>query len=302
MDPVLWARVPQNQLPQNQSYTPEDDEDRAWEHACDEIANETRNSRMNNGHPAARSMGLMVRIPRFSQSPSGTREQTPASQSLPTKHHPGWPIDALPTELFEKIAGDLARDDISNMRLVNHEFEKKVSGFLFKAVVVPFQRQIYGISTRKAIRKKAAIHYDNEDKAEENGYKHGNERTEPHEGDDHDGMEVFKAWGPHIKKFAISFEFDEGEMVPGSFVVEVIYRYNANSFTLGQTYSTILLLRTCLTFTTLSGGSTPGTAPTTPDIPPVRTWKIKQTRIARWSQPSLTSRRFLSWDYRWMVV
>lgn len=220
MDPILWARVPHNQLPPGDVYAPDDDEDRAWEHACDEIANETRNSRMNNGHLAARSTrGLMLKIPRFSHFPNASREQNPTPQPPLSKYRSGWPTDALPTELFEKIAGDLARDDISNMRLVNHEFEKKVSGFLFKAVVVPFQRQIYGITTRKATRKKAAVHHDDEDTAEENGYNNGNGYIESYEGDDHDGMEVFKAWGPHIRKFAISFEFDEGEVVPGSFVM-----------------------------------------------------------------------------------
>lgn len=132
-------------------------------------------------------------------------------------------MHALPTELFEKIAGDLARDDILNMRLVNHEFEKKVSGFLFKAVVVPFQRQIYGITTRKAIHKRVPVWYDydtDEEIEEDIERKGGNEHIKPRDGgDDDDGMEVFKAWGPHIKKFAISFEFDEGEIVPGSFAI-----------------------------------------------------------------------------------
>lgn len=292
VEQMLWAR-------QRRLYTPDDDEDRAWEHACDEVANETRNSQMKNGHPAARStLGLMLRIPRFSQSPNGTREQNPTSQLLLARRRSGWPMDALPTELFEKIAGDLARDDILNMRLVNHEFEKKVSGFLFKAVVVPFRRQIYGITTRKMTSKKAAVYYADEDTAEENGNKDG-----PH---DHDGMEVFKAWGPHIKKFAISFEFDESEIVLSSSIkpseLKLSIAAVLTSVTLKQTYSTILLLRTCLTSIALSGGNTPGIAHTTPDIPPVRTWKTRQTRIARWSRPSLTSRRFLNWVYRWMVV
>ena len=26
-----------------------------------------------------------------------------------------------------------------------------------------------------------------------------------------DGMQIFKAWGPHIKQFAMSFEVDEGK-------------------------------------------------------------------------------------------
>lgn len=32
------------------------------------------------------------------------------------------------------------------MRLVNKEFEKKVSEYLFKVVVVPFKPEIYGIT------------------------------------------------------------------------------------------------------------------------------------------------------------
>lgn len=219
VDPFIWG-LPHIQLPQRQPSTPDDDEDLAWDHACNEIANETRNRRMNNGDPAATSTtGMMLGIPRFSQFPSVTREQIHALKSLLTQYRVGWPMHALPTELFEKIAGDLARDDILNMRLVNHEFEKKVSGFLFNAVVVPFQRQIYGITTRKAIHKQASVWFNDDDTDEEYESKGGNGHIKPRDGDEYDGMEVFKAWGPHIKKFAISFEFDEGEIVPGSFVI-----------------------------------------------------------------------------------
>lgn len=213
VDPFIWG-LPHSQLTQSQPSTPDDDEDFDWDHPCIEISEELRNRLIDNGHPAARSsMGMMLDIPRFPQSPSGTTERIP-----------GWPMHALPTELFEKIAGDLARDEILNMRLVNHEFEKKVSGFLFKAVVVPFQRQIYGITTRKAIHKQIPVWYDEDTDEETEGdseRKGGNEHIKPRDGgNDHDGMEVFKAWGPHIKKFAISFEFDEGEIVPGSFAIK----------------------------------------------------------------------------------
>lgn len=305
VDPIIWG-LPRSQLPQSQPSTPDDDEDLAWDYACDEIANETRNGRVNYGHPAARSTrGMMLDIPRFSQSPRGTREQTFASQSFLTKYLPGWPMHALPTELFEKIAGDLARDDILNMRLVNHEFEKKVSGFLFKAVVVPFQRQIYGITTR-AIHKQVPVCYDDEDTDEETGEeserKGGNENIKPLDGNDHDGMEVFKAWGPHIKKFAISFEFDEGEIVPGSFVIPSSISAMLTPLAFVQMYSTIPPRRIYLTSIMLSGGSTPGIAQTTLDIPPVKTWKTRQTRITRWLLPSRTSRKYLNWAYRWMVV
>lgn len=306
VDPFIWA-LPHSQLPQSQPSTPDDDEDLAWDHACDEIANETRNRRVNNGHPAATSTtGMMLEIPRFSHDPIVTSEQMQALQSLLTKYRKGWPMHALPTELFEKIAGDLAREDILNMRLVNHEFEKKVSGFLFKAVVVPFQRQIYGITTRKATHKQASVWFDKEENEEENESKGGNEHINPCDGDDHDGMEVFKAWGPHIKKFAISFEFDEGEIVPGSFVIPSEPKSSISAMltplAFVQMYSTILPRRIYLMSIILSGGSTLGIAHTTPDIPPVRTWKTRQTRIARWLLPSRTSRRFLNWAYRWMVV
>lgn len=221
VDPTIWG-VPHSQLPQSQPSTPDDDDDDdddfAWDQACGEISTERLHRYMNLGQPITRStLDLMFRIPRFSRAPSGTREQATALQPLATNYRPGWPMHALPTELFEKIAGDLARDDILNMRMVNHEFEKKVSGFLFKAVVVPFQRQIYGITTRKAIHKQVSDWFHDED-SDEYEIMDGNEHIKPRDGDDHDGMEVFKAWGPHIKKFAISFEFDEGEIVPGPFV------------------------------------------------------------------------------------
>ena len=29
----------------------------------------------------------------------------------------------------------------------------------------------------------------------------------------HDGMKVFQAWGPHIKKFAMAFDVEEGKLV-----------------------------------------------------------------------------------------
>lgn len=29
----------------------------------------------------------------------------------------------------------------------------------------------------------------------------------------HDGMKVFQAWGPHIKKFAMAFDVEEGKLM-----------------------------------------------------------------------------------------
>ncbi|KAI9740731.1 MAG: hypothetical protein M1818_004696 [Claussenomyces sp. TS43310] len=75
------------------------------------------------------------------------------------------------------------------MRLVNHEFEEKLSEVLFQTVVVPFRSEIYGFL---------------------------DERTEDGENDrrgaavvlQDKGMRVFRGFGQHIRRFAISFEVD----------------------------------------------------------------------------------------------
>ena len=35
----------------------------------------------------------------------------------------------------------------------------------------------------------------------------------------HDGMKVFQAWGPHIKKFAMAFDVEEGKFMACSFLI-----------------------------------------------------------------------------------
>ena len=57
----------------------------------------------------------------------------------------GWPESSVPLETFEIVAADLSRDDLLNLRMVNKEFEKKVSGRIFKAVVIPFNPDIYAM-------------------------------------------------------------------------------------------------------------------------------------------------------------
>lgn len=84
------------------------------------------------------------------------------------------------------------------MRLVNHEFEEKVSTYLFKVVVVPFKPEIYGISPEPSLSGTHAAQLDDmvqgavmlQDK----------------------GMRVFQGFGGRIRKFAMSFEFDENKL------------------------------------------------------------------------------------------
>ena len=60
-------------------------------------------------------------------------------------HGLGWPKDNLPLEVFHNIAGYLSRDDLLQMRMVNVEFERKISNIIFHTVVVPFRPEIYGM-------------------------------------------------------------------------------------------------------------------------------------------------------------
>lgn len=136
----------------------------------------------------------------------------------------GWPQTRTPVEVFEAIGERLSRDDLLRMRLVNHEFEKKISGRIFKSVVVPFQPDIYGMldgdTGRIALRLKGE---------EENGTNFEPRQNSTHDGHGRvtdlefvsevssgniprptpDGMEIFKGWGRHIKQFAMSCEIDQ---------------------------------------------------------------------------------------------
>lgn len=57
-----------------------------------------------------------------------------------------WPPNRLPVELFTLIVSYLPRSGVQNMRLINKEFDRKVSEALFRIVVVPFRPEIYGIT------------------------------------------------------------------------------------------------------------------------------------------------------------
>lgn len=136
---------------------------------------------------------------------------TPAHRVLDLPLGPGgrgWPPGRIPVEVFHDIVDNLPRASVQAMRLVNTEFEMKTSNRLFHTVVVPFRPEIYGMMTHKrdltgSKRKDVKGKGKAQSAADE----------EP-EGDRsvHDGMKVFEAWGPHIKKFAMAFEVDEVDL------------------------------------------------------------------------------------------
>ncbi|KAF2492489.1 hypothetical protein BU16DRAFT_466962 [Lophium mytilinum] len=118
---------------------------------------------------------------------------------------PGWPKERLPTEMFEEIASYLSRDDIKSMRLVSREFDKHVSQVLFRTVVVPFNTEIYGMLGQD---RKPDYKGKGKVKIEVNkglSWKNAN-------GDDvynGHGLDVFRGFGPHIRKYGMSFDVDE---------------------------------------------------------------------------------------------
>ena len=125
----------------------------------------------------------------------------------------GWPAGCLPVEVFDIIVGYLPRGSIAAMRLVNGEFEMKTSNRLFHTVVVPFRSEIYGMMTHKSETESISPMLQ---QLTSRAKGKGKAKVQFDEADEdkvvHDGMKVFEAWGPHIKKFAMTFEVNESSL------------------------------------------------------------------------------------------
>lgn len=137
-----------------------------------------------------------------------------------------WPPNDLPVELFDLITAHLSRDDVKSMRMVNKEFERKVSRSLFHTSVVPFNTELYdmidedkrnltrgspGISRVKAKQKitdrgqlpttdAGGLMWQNAKEDKEGKVYRGH------------GLRVFQGFGPHIKRFGMTFEVSEKQL------------------------------------------------------------------------------------------
>ena len=122
------------------------------------------------------------------------RKQAVSSSSNVAQMSPSaassWPSEKLPVELFSIIISFLPRSSIQNMRLVNREFERKVSEYLFRVVVVPFRPEIYGIHPEPL--------QGQEVEAIEEDVRRGSIMLQDK------GMRVFEGFGRHILRFAMS--------------------------------------------------------------------------------------------------
>ncbi|TKA73578.1 hypothetical protein B0A55_07918 [Friedmanniomyces simplex] len=156
------------------------------------------------------------------------RRRILASGNMPS--HVAWPPGKVPAEMFDLITLSLARDDVKSMRLVNHEFERKVSRSLFHTSVVPFNTELYDMvgeeartalqqsesepvgkgkdravplqnSYLKSLATRSSLHWKNakEDNGDKIYRKHG--------------LRVFQGFGPHIRRFGMSFEVSESQLL-----------------------------------------------------------------------------------------
>ena len=120
-----------------------------------------------------------------------------------------WPMQRLPSELYASIISYLSRDDIKAMRLTCKEFEHHVSHALFENLVVPFNTEIYGM-----LQATQNIKVDLKGKGKSKSNDSNSAGLSWQNANDDDiytghGINVFKGFGPHIKKYGMSFEVSE---------------------------------------------------------------------------------------------
>ncbi|KAJ2977158.1 hypothetical protein NQ176_g4533 [Zarea fungicola] len=102
-------------------------------------------------------------------------------------HSNGPSLPILPVEIFGMVMAKLSRQDAKSLRLVCRECETKVSAHYFREIVVPFRSQMYANLIRG-----------------ENGVFKNISATMLS-----NGGRVFDAFGPLIRRFALSLELDE---------------------------------------------------------------------------------------------
>ena len=134
-----------------------------------------------------------------------------------------WPGTRLPVEIFALITSYLPREDIQSMRLVNRHFERSISTSMFRTVVVPFRSELHDLllSNKKPeeetkgkfkdLAEDAIFGKENQPPRKEFTYPRLSQVQAPPPKTVDRGMRVFQGWGPHIKRFAMAFELDEGE-------------------------------------------------------------------------------------------
>lgn len=158
------------------------------------------------------------------------RKRIDEASSAPVAAQVTWPPNRVPIELFDLIAAHLSRDAVKSMRLVNHEFEEKVSCALFYTSVVPFNTELYDMvdeDTRVVSRTSGPFKGKGKGKGKAESWDISENRADSMHGSLHwtnarddaegkvykgHGLRVFQGFGPHIRKFGMSFDVLEGRL------------------------------------------------------------------------------------------
>ena len=165
--------------------------------------------------------------------PANHRDRIRRCEDVSTSSNTKWPLNEIPVELFDLITAHLARDDVKSMRLVNKEFEQKVSRSLFHTSVVPFNTELYDMidEDKKILRppvlnkgKRTVVLASHLPETEPGGLMWQNAK-EDREGKVYKGhgLRVFQGFGPHIKRFGMTFEASEKQLMQPPIKKELEY-------------------------------------------------------------------------------
>ena len=152
---------------------------------------------------------VLDRKPKFNFLQQNTSENSSSPYVSPHHGATVWPMQRLPSELYASIMSYLSRDDIKAMRLTCKEFEHYVSHALFESVVLPFNTEIYGMLQAT---QNAKVDAKGKGKAKSGDSVSAGLSWQNANDDDiytGHGINVFKGFGPHIKKYGMSFEVSE---------------------------------------------------------------------------------------------
>lgn len=124
----------------------------------------------------------------------------------------------LPLELFEHIVHFVSRSDIKNMRLVNKNFEAGVSSSFFHTVVLPFTASIYDDllateSPNSSVKAKPDVKGKGKCRDAAGSSLSQNEISSRGANRTPKNLNVFGEFGSHIKRYAMSFEVTEQQLL-----------------------------------------------------------------------------------------
>ncbi|RMZ11116.1 hypothetical protein D0860_03546 [Hortaea werneckii] len=164
----------------------------------------------NSGKPDG-SFGILRRHRIFIEKANGKQKESCIT----------WPVGTVPKEIFDTITENLTREDVKSMRLVNKEFEGKVSSSLFYSSVVPFNTELYDMigSDAKSNSRQVTLntkdqHVSPQVEGLDSGGIHWQNAKDDAQGKMYKGhgLKVFQGFGPHIKRFGMSFEVTEDQL------------------------------------------------------------------------------------------